>query len=665
MIVDQQASTEPLCEAILRAMAKAIAHRGPDAEGTWVDTTGTVGLAHRRLSIMDLSPAGAQPMQSHNARFTITFNGEIYNHLSLRSTLANEGHHVDWRGHSDTETILEAITHWGLPEALKRTAGMFALALWDASENTLSLARDRMGEKPLHFAHIGTFFAFASELKAIHAVPGFDPKINQAALSHYLAHSVVSDSQSIYSGVQKVRPGSILEIAPDSTSPTDIEYETFDQIVEEAKKLRQRKSRPNLDETAIHLETVLEDVIDSQTLSDVPLGSFLSGGIDSSLITALMKRATTGSVKSFCIGFTDVGYDESPHAEAVARHLDTEHKTYLLSEQDALELVPTLPLIYDEPFADSSQIPTLLLCQKARKEVTVALTGDGGDEVFAGYNRHIFAPRAWNFVSKVPPVLRQCLKPFGNVLESFSKLESNSARALAAKMKLPASTLNKFGRLSHLISVSDNLVAFHQGLTRQMDEPEQFLKSKCRSDSEGSNQLASLSPLERMLVHDSKNYLSSDILVKVDRAAMSASLETRAPFLDPRILRAAWNIGDEHKVAAFTGKAVLRNILDRHVPNNLIERPKQGFAVPIDRWLRGELKSWAEDLLSPEKIEAYGVLHSELISQLWSVHLSGRRNHGQALWNFLMLQGWLEHQFDKNDGCPPQQSPSSENNRNF
>lgn len=630
---------------VLQGMADALVHRGPDAEGFWHDEDADIGLAHRRLSILDISPAGAQPMHAADGRHVIVFNGEIYNHLDLRKSLAAEGADVTWRGHSDTETLLAAISHWGLEGALRKSAGMFALALWDKDTRTLSLARDRTGEKPLHVAVSGRAVAFASEVQAFHAVPGFTPALDPPAVRGFVTTAVVGDDSCIFASVRKVQPGTILSIA---AADGAMEQRAYSDMVGLMAAGRSNPARHRADDAARHIRemrAVLEEVVASQMISDVPLGSFLSGGVDSSLITALMTSASDRPVKTFTIGFEDAGYDESAHAERVAEHLGTEHTTYRLTEADALEVIPHLSRIYGEPFADSSQIPTVLLCRQARQAVTVALTGDGGDEIFGGYNRHVLGPKLWSRLARMPGLLRRGARPAGRVLQQLGGGGSPLLRRLVRRAGLPASLLDKSGRLAEIAARATSLQDVYAGLTQITDDPDRLLLpgriGKGHTPRPDDDRLSAFAPQDWMMARDTLGYLPSDILVKVDRAAMHASLETRAPFLDIRTIEAAWRLPPQARIRDGRGKQILRDILDLQVPRSLIDRPKQGFAIPIDRWLRGELRDWAEGLLSVEALRAQGVLQVAPVRKIWLAHLAGRGNHGQLLWALLILQAWL------------------------
>ncbi len=633
-------------EDILRAMADTLAHRGPDAEGVWVDAELGIGLAHRRLAVLDLSEAGAQPMHSACGRYVIAFNGEIYNHRTIRADLTAAGAAPAWRGHSDTETLLAAIAAWGVEKALRGTYGMFALALWDRREEALILARDRMGEKPLYVARCDGSWAFGSELKALRAAPGFRPKLDRGAVAAFLAVGYVPEGQCIYEGVSKVPPGCFVRIERGARTQAVHAYHVFDDIAAEALQGRP-SSRGGEHPTVVReMEETLSGVIDEQMLSDVPLGCFLSGGIDSSLVAALMQAQRETRVRTFSIGFDVAHLNEAPHAAEVARHLGTEHSEFILSEEDALGVVPDLPRIYDEPFSDSSQIPTTLLCREARRAVTVALTGDGGDEVFGGYNRHVLGPRLLRRARRLPRWLLRAGARTGAGVERLTIRNDDTVfRRLAEALGLPVTTIGKLARLGPALAESGDIPALYQRLIRTFENPAEILMSPDPSGirvSPPASGFPHLGGAEWMMAMDSVGYLPGDILVKVDRAAMSASLETRAPFLDARVVAAAWRLPPDARIRGRMGKAILRDILERHVPRAITDRPKQGFAVPLDRWLRGALRSWADRLLGDEECLALAGLDARALANLWQQHLAGEANHGQKLWAVLMLLAWLE-----------------------
>lgn len=635
----------------------ALRHRGPDAEGYWDDLEAGIALGHRRLSILDLSAAGAQPMHSACGRYVIAFNGEIYNHKSLRAELDAAGQRAGaataWRGTSDTETLLAAIAAWGLHQALRRACGMFALALWDRTARRLSLARDRMGEKPLYLARLvpenGTYraggWAFASELGALRALPEFSASLDPSAISAYLAYGYVPETQCIYRGVRKVPAGHVLTLSAPAAEPAVEPFHPFVEVLAEG--LAQR-DEGGMDEAGQleDLERILMQVVDEQMLSDVPLGCFLSGGIDSSLVASLMQRQRALPVRTFSIGFSEARFNEAPHAAAVARHLRTEHTEFVLREADALACVPQLASIYDEPFADASQIPTALLCREARRAVSVALTGDGGDEIFGGYNRHVIGPGLLRAISRVPVALR---RPAARALQALAPhlvREDGWLRRASTWVNLPVTALDKAVALAPMLAETTKVADLHRHFVRTFHEPRDVQEAGAAQVPEAGlpPELAGLSPAEWMMAVDSLTYLPGDILVKVDRAAMASSLETRAPLLDVRVAAAAWALPETMKIEAGTGKRALRALLARHVPPTLFERPKQGFSIPLDGWLRGELRGWGAEMLAEDVLAAQAGLEMDAVRQLWQDHQAGRGNHGQKLWTVLMLLAWLGNQ---------------------
>ncbi len=634
-----------------RAMAVAIARRGPDDAGVWCEPQAGLALAHRRLAVLDLSPAGHQPMLSASRRYVIAFNGEIYNHLELRRELERAGLlHGSWRGHADTETLLASIEAWGLEPALQRCVGMFALALWDRRDQRLHLARDRFGEKPLYWGLSGTgperVLLFGSELAALRAWQGFNNAIHRPALAQLLRFGAIAAPTSIYTGIQQLLPGHLVSIQAPFTveQPQPRAWWCFRSMVAES------FSEPFPDPAAglDALEAALGTAVQQQSLADVPLGSFLSGGIDSSLITALLQAQSSQPVRTFTIGFEEAGFNEAPYARAVAAHLGTDHTETILTAADAQALIPQLPLLYSEPFADSSQLPTHLVCREARRSgLTVALSGDGGDELFGGYNRYFWGPRIWNRLAWLPWPLRRSL---GFAIRS-----------------LPPAGWDAFGRPLpiHLLGHKAHKLADRLGSVCSADDLYRSLVSDWRDPSalmqpdpdgfliqEPSSPLdwplptcLSGDPVARMMATDTLNYLPNDILTKVDRAAMAASLETRSPFLDHRVAEVAWRLPMAMKIHPTRGggmsKWALRQILYKHVPPELIERPKAGFGIPIGQWLRGPLRGWAEDLLEPGLMQRQGYLRPEPIHKLWRQHLSGRFDHTTRLWSVLMWQAWL------------------------
>ncbi|MBL0141452.1 MAG: asparagine synthase (glutamine-hydrolyzing) [Betaproteobacteria bacterium] len=630
-------------EALAGAMAQRLAHRGPDALGTWADPSAGIAFGHRRLAILDLSPAGAQPMHSHSGRFTIAFNGEIYNHMALRECLEARDGAIDWRGHSDTEVLIEAIERLGLETALREAIGMFALAAWDRETCRLHLARDRFGEKPLYYGRVGHSFAFASELKAFAALPEWNPVLDRDALTLYLRYNCVPSPRSIWAGIAKLSPGMSLSLGTAHTAggelPAPRAYWSLSEAIAQA---RAHPFTGSLDEATDELEKVLREAIAGQMLADVPLGAFLSGGIDSSTIVALMQSLTGSPVRTFTLGFRETGYDEAAHARAIATHLGTEHHESTLGASDALAAVPRLAEVFDEPFADSSQLPTLLIATEARRHVTVSLSGDGGDEIFGGYNRYAWVPRLSRGLSHVPSMLRVAAAGAIGALPTH-----RAARLLGAMPGAPSMT-----------SLQDKVPKLLEAL-RARDEPALYASVVSHWKTPGNVVKGATEPMSRPLVHpgdapaltdfrdwmmytDSLSYLPDDILVKVDRAAMSVGLETRVPYLDPRVVSFAWSLPVDFRAHAASPKRVLRRLLHRHVPPALVERPKAGFAVPLSSWLRGELREWAEALLDPARLGREGIFEPAPIRRAWNEHLSGRRDWHYHLWDILMFQAWHE-----------------------
>lgn len=627
----------------ITAMTAPLVHRGPDAGDVWVGEG--VALGHRRLAIVDLSAAGAQPMASACGRWVIAFNGEIYNHLDLRRELETTGAGQAWRGHSDTETLLAGIARWGLDETLRCASGMFALALWDQRERRLSLARDRMGEKPLYWGHAGSTLVFGSELKALRAHPEFPAEVCRGALVQYLRFGCVPAPRSIHPGIWKLEPGCILEASGRSSPrrhplrPGERDgglamrrYWSLNEAVEAG--LRE----PLLDEgEALEtLESTLSAAVARQMVADVPLGAFLSGGIDSSLIVALMQKQSPRPVKTFTVGFENSGYDESPYAAAVARHLGTDHSAMLVTDAEARGVIPLLPDLYDEPFADSSQIPTLLVCRAARSQVSVALSGDAGDELFGGYNRYFWGPRIWRRAGRLPPVMRQMLVAGIGAVPStlWDRLAGDRVARAAQKAEKLANVLDDCRSIEDLYQ---NLVSFWR-------RPELLVPGGREPSSLLDEALPTgvTDPAMRMMVQDMRLYLPDDILCKVDRAAMGVSLETRVPFLDPEVMALAARLPLSMKIRNNQGKWALRQILYRHVPKDLIERPKIGFSIPLGDWLRGPLRDWAEAMLAPEQLSQSGFLEPAPIRQAWREHLEEKRDRAPELWAILMLQAWRD-----------------------
>ena len=624
---------------VLRRMTDAIRHRGPDDAGQWLDAEAGIALGHRRLSILDLSPEGHQPMVSASGSYVIVFNGEIYNWQDLRRE--EEAHGSAFRGHSDTEVMLAAIERRGLVPAVQAMAGMFAFALWDRSERVLHLVRDRIGEKPLYYGRMGDQFLFGSELKSLQAHPLWQGGISRDALALYLRYNYVPAPQSIFTGIRKVEPATIVSIAT-GHAVTETRYWDMAEVV------RQGLADPLQDpEQAIvaALEGRLKETIRQEMVADVPLGAFLSGGIDSTLIVALMQAQSPRPVRTFTIGFHEADYNEAEHARAVARHLGTDHTELYVRPEEARAVIPRLPEIYDEPFGDSSQIPTYLVASLARQHVTVALSGDGGDELFGGYNRYFRGQRIWNGVAPWPAWLRgsvargiQSVPPqaWGSVLGTAQRLLPRRARV--------AQIGDRMHKLANVLT-APSAGGMYRSLVSNWDPPGEILRDAREVGTvlTGDHDLPTQAGfVERMMYLDTRTYLPDDIMVKVDRASMAVSLESRAPFLDHRVVELAWRVPLGLKLRGGQGKWLLRAMLDRHIPRALVERPKMGFGVPIDAWLRAPLKGWAEGLLDPARLARDGYFNASSVWRKWNQHQSGRQNWQYPLWNLLMFQAWLE-----------------------
>jgi asparagine synthase (glutamine-hydrolysing) len=624
------------------SMADAIRHRGPDDNGVWTDPHARIALAQRRLSIIDLSPAGHQPMVSASGRYVIVFNGEIYNFSTLRAELETAGTAPAWRGHSDTEVLLALIEARGVRAALQAVRGMFAFALWDTHERTLVLARDRLGEKPLYYGRVGGSFAFGSELKALRAHPEWNAPVDRGALALFMRHNYVPAPYTIHEGIRKLPPGQMLTLAWGTKEPVVEPYWSARAAAEAGFRTPSNRSHAALTDA---LDSLLRDAVAGQMVADVPLGAFLSGGIDSSVVVALMQAQSPRPVKTFTIGFTEEGYDEAVHAAAVARHLGTEHTELYVTPREAMAVIPRLPSIYDEPFADSSQIPTFLVSQLARQHVTVSLSGDGGDELLGGYNRYLLGKDLWQKLSLLPTGVRTA---FARMVKAISP------RTWSALMKplmplapsryrvgLPGDKLHK---LADVVSHAD-LDSLYRDLVSHWRSPGEIVLGGAEYPTllSQTGDLPIDDPVARMMFLDLVTYLPDDILVKVDRAAMAVSLETRVPLLDHRVVEFAWQVPMASKVDARGTKQLLRSVLDRYVPAALIDRPKMGFGVPIDSWLRGPLRDWAEALLDPARLKREGYLNPQPIRASWEQHLSGQRDWHYPLWDVLMFQAWLEH----------------------
>lgn len=632
--------------AQLKAMTASIRHRGPDDAGYWLDEQAGVALGHRRLSILDLSPSGHQPMISASGRYVLVYNGEIYNHRQLRRQIEGEGSAPDWKGHSDTEVLLACLDAWGLEQTLASINGMFAFALWDARTRALTLARDRLGEKPLYYGRQGSRFFFASELKAIAAHPSFTRSLNREAAARFMQLGYVPAPLSIWNDVHKLPPAHVLSVMLDDRELAAPRcYWDLDRIATRGAASPQADTAAVVDE----LDALLSDAVALRMEADVPLGAFLSGGVDSSMVTALMQARSSRPIKTFSIGFAEQSYDESAYAEAVARHLGTDHQMMRITPAEIQDVLPQLPQIWDEPFADASQLPTFLVNRFARTQVTVALSGDGGDELFAGYNRHVLGSRIWRGSERVPRVVRRGLGALLNV-PSLTRVATGIAQLSRAGAGV-ADLAERLGKVGAVIA-ADEPAAFYERLVSKWPNDHRLVLGAPRSGS-GHRSADFADFRNAMLFMDTTTYLPDDILVKVDRAGMSVSLEGRIPFLDHRVVELAWRIPLSAKIRDGRGKHILREVLYRYVPRSLIDRPKAGFGVPIGAWLQGPLRSWADHLLEPVRIASEGYLDPGIVQASWKAFQGGDRAHLPRIWCLLMFQAWLEHQqgtFDNHHG---------------
>ena len=628
--------------AIGSRMAETLIHRGPDDGGVWADASAGISLGSRRLAIVDLSPEGHQPMSSRNGRYVIAFNGEIYNFKAIASELLGLGH--GFRGHSDTEVMLAAISEWGLQKALERFNGMFAFGLWDKKERRLHLVRDRLGEKPLYYGWIGTKLLFGSELKALRAHPEFHADIDRDALALYLRHNYIPAPYTIYRRIHKLLPGSVLTIkASDVGSlPKPMTYWCARDVAESG------VARPlsiSDEDSIASFESLLRDAVKLRMEADVPLGAFLSGGIDSSTVVALMQSQSGRAVKTFTIGFNETAYNEAADAKKVAAHLSTDHTEMYVTPEEAMAVVPLLPTLYDEPFSDSSQIPTFLVAKLARQSVTVALSGDGGDELFGGYSRYKIGRDIWKKIGWIPASGRRQLSnaissiPVGALNETFEWLEP-----IFTKYGRAGKAGDKLHKLAEVLAMEEPETLYHR-LVSHWDDPSAVALGAreyptALTDRSTWAKLTDLT--ERMMYMDTVTYLPDDILVKVDRATMGVSLEGRVPLLDHRVVEQAWRMPLSVKIRNGETKWLLRQVLYRYVPRTLVERPKRGFGVPIDAWLRGPLRNWAEALLDERRLRAEGFFNPQLIREKWTEHQAGVRDWHYYLWDILMFQAWLE-----------------------
>ena len=632
-------------QATVQRMALTIQHRGPDDSGEWVDAEAGLALGFRRLAIVDLSPTGRQPMLSADGRYVIVFNGEVYNFIELRAELSALGH--SFRGTSDTEVMLAAVCQWGLKTAVSRFNGMFAFALWDRQQRCLHLVRDRIGIKPLYYGWSGGVFLFGSELKPMRSHPAFAAEINRDALALYLRHNYIPEPYSIYQHIHKLPPGSFLTIgqAELNTPFTPQSYWSARQMAEQGMA---NPIQANDAEAVAALDTLLRDSIQQRMIADVPLGAFLSGGVDSSTVVAIMQAVSSRPVKTFSIGFHELGYNEAKYAAQVARHLETDHTELYVTPEAARAVIPRLPALYDEPFADSSQIPTFLVSELARRHVTVSLSGDGGDELFGGYNRYDWGQRIWRSVGWIPGSLRRALlRPLNKIRsESWVNMVKTIGPFLPTAAHQPLFA-DKIQKLIEILDV-DSPQELYLRLISLWKYPEMVVLDghEILTTLTDRSQWADLPDFMCWMMYmDLMTYLPGDILTKVDRASMGVSLEGRVPLLDDhRVAEFAWRLPMHFKIRDGQSKWLLRQVLYQYVPADLIERPKMGFAIPIDAWLRGPLRDWAESFLAEDRLRREGFFDPAPIRQTWQEHLSGKRNWQYQLWTVLMFQAWLEGQ---------------------
>ncbi|HDR9872106.1 TPA: asparagine synthase (glutamine-hydrolyzing) [Burkholderia cenocepacia] len=639
---------EETARGTLARMTASLAHRGPDGQGIWVDPEAGIALGHRRLAIVDLSVHGRQPMASACGRYVLVFNGEIYNHRELRAELERAGRAPAWRGHSDSEVLIAAIVAWGVEATLRRATGMFAFALWNRASRVLTLARDRIGEKPLYYGRIGDALVFASELKALRGYPGFDGTVDRDALCLYLRQSSVPAPYTIYRGIRKLPPGTYIQFEHARDTPRLRAYWTLEQAIEAG---RAQPFDGTSDEAVGQLDAILRQAVARQMEADVPLGAFLSGGVDSSAIVALMQAQSATPVDTFTIGFHEAGYDEAGYAKAVARHLGTRHTELYVTADHALGVVPKLPSIYDEPFSDASQIPTFLVSELTRRHVKVSLSGDGGDELFGGYTRYFLTPRLWRKLHRVPGAVRARIAAALHALrpDHADQLAAVAQGAWGGGVEARESTSRIGDRLHKLghVMTAESRIGLYRLLMSSVHHPERIALSGQEPPTPldtVSAWPAHLSFAEQAMAIDTLTYLPTDILAKVDRAAMAVSLETRMPFLDHHVVEFAWRVPASVRLPEGQSKALLRRLLDRYVPSALIDRPKQGFCAPVDHWLRGALRDWAEALLRPSRLREEGFFDAAAVERLWRQHQTGRMNWQHQLWTVLMFQAWLEAQ---------------------
>lgn len=636
--VDLQASLpQDELEEVARQMVSVLEHRGPDSCGSWIDAREGIAMGHRRLAIIDLSPSGSQPMVSVSGRLVIVFNGEIYNHHALKTDLQSLG--AVFRGTSDTEVLIEGMERWGIEATLRRAVGMFALAVWDRDSKTLTLARDRMGEKPMYYGWAGSAFLFGSTIGALRQHPAWDAPIDLDVLALYFRNNYVPDPYAIYRGFRKLLPGSVLHLPLKAASVGNLpEPRRYWSLLDVARKGVSDPFVGDDEEGLERLESLLDEAVRGQLVADVPVGAFLSGGIDSSCVVALMQRHSTLPVRTFTVGFDDVAYDEARQAAKIASHLGTDHTELRVTADDLQRMIPKMPEFYDEPFGDSSQLPTSLVARLARRQVTVSLSGDGGDEVFCGYNRLVRLEKLYERSRGIPRALRRVISA------SLTAVPTSAYEAVLRRSKFGVlgDQVQKFAAILSM----DDIDEMYLHLAEHWQDTGLVIGATPLSSAltDLANWPHDLPPLRRLMWVEAATSLPGDMLTKVDRAGMGSSLESRMPLLDHRVIEFAWSLPDRFLIRDGKSKWALRQVLHRYVPERLVDMPKSGFGVPIDDWLRGPLRDWAESLLSAERLEDRGLLNVDQVRDCWTEHLSGRRKSQAKLWGVLMFQAWLERE---------------------